>query len=76
MASIKQKIRDQDEEVNFNMSKAIHNYDKEQKDLNVVKEILSMTSKPWHASNLLTKLFQLFLSTKGQGKRKRILLCT
>jgi len=71
----KLKIRDQEEEVNFKMSKGIHYL--KPKDINVVKEVLFVTSKAEQVSRLLKNCFSYFspqqmkLEENGPLQRRR-----
>jgi len=68
----KLKIRDRDEEMNFNMFEALHN--QEYKDLNVINEVLSAISKPGHASKLLKNYFICSSPQRAKEKEKDLTL--
>jgi len=54
------RLKDQDEEVNFNVFEAVQELTDEETSLKVINEVLSMTSRPWQASKLLGKCSNCF----------------
>ncbi|XP_027927818.1 uncharacterized protein LOC114184707 [Vigna unguiculata] len=62
------KLKDQDEEVTFNVLEAVQEPIDEQNSLKVVNEVLSVTSRPWQASKLLEKCSNCFSAKVNEEK--------
>jgi len=63
------KLKDQDEEVTFNVFEVVQEPSDEQTSLKAINEVLSVTSRPWQTSKLLGKCFNYF-STKVNKERE------
>jgi len=65
------KLKDQDEEVTFNVLEAVQEPTDEQTSLKVVNEVLSVTSRPWQASKLLEKCSNCFSVKVNEEKEEK-----
>ena len=62
-------LKDQDEEVTFNVFEVVQESSDEQTSLKAINEVLTMTSRPWQASRLLEKCSNCF-SVKVNEERE------
>jgi len=65
------KLKDQDEEVTFNVLEAVQEPTDEQTSLKVVNEVLSVTSRPWQASKLLEKCSNCFSANMNEEREEK-----
>jgi len=65
------KLKDQDEEVTFNVLEAVQEPTDEQTSLKVINEVLSVTSRPWQASKLLEKCSNCFSTKVNEEKEEK-----
>jgi len=65
------KIRDKEDKLNLNMFEVTHN--PEPKDTQVVDDVLSVTSTPWHISRLLKKCSSYFSPQQLKEEEKELL---
>jgi len=65
------KLKDQNEEVTFNVLEAVQEPTDEQTSLKAINEFLSVTSRPWQASKLLEKCSNYFSTKVNEEKEEK-----
>ena len=65
------KLKDQDEEVNFNVFEAVQESTDEETSLKAINEILSVTSRPWQASKFLGKCSNCFSAKVNEEREEK-----
>ncbi|XP_027936376.1 uncharacterized protein LOC114191404 [Vigna unguiculata] len=65
------KLKDQDEEVNFNVFEAVQESTDEETSLKAINEVLSVTSRPWQASKLLGKCSNCFSAKVNEEREEK-----
>ena len=65
------KLKDQDEEVNFNVFEAMQESTDEETSLKAINEVLFVTSRPWQASKLLGKCSKCFSAKVNEEREEK-----
>jgi len=65
------KLKDQDEEVTFNVFEAVQELSHEQTSLKAINEVLAVTSRPWQPSRLLEKCSNCFSANVNEEREEK-----
>ena len=65
------KLKNQDEEVTFNVLEVVQESTDEQTSLKAINEVLSVTSRPWQASKFLEKCSNYFFAKVNEEKEEK-----